>query len=239
MKDMREAFETWAEKELLPLDKRDSEHYRYNLTNRAWAGWKAALSAVPAQECVTCKEHEQLGCPTAKTGIYAQKPTNKALESLGNSPEGFHASQAQQQITKDAIQHGTGIGLVVGGKLQHVKREDFHLSPDEIASQAQQEPAKAANLFEIVTHGESGDAWLLLRADVNLGLGHHCIKFDGAAADDLRKRFKVMGSIRSQAQQKLLKVSANWREPLSADAMQRLKNLGVLDKSPAPEGEKK
>jgi len=45
---MREAFEAWAEKELLPLDKRDSEHYRYNLTNRAWAGWKAALSAVPA-----------------------------------------------------------------------------------------------------------------------------------------------------------------------------------------------
>lgn len=70
-----------------------------------------------------------------------------------------------------------------------------------LASQTQQEPTKAANLFEIVTHGESGDAWLLLRADVNLGLGHHCIKFDGAAADDLRKRFKVMGSMQSQAQQ--------------------------------------
>jgi len=40
----------------------------------------------------------------------------------------------------------------------------------------------------------------------------------------------------SHAQQKPLKVSENWREPLSADAMQRLKNLGVLDKSPAPEG---
>lgn len=42
----------------------------------------------------------------------------------------------------------------------------------------------------------------------------------------------------SQAQQEPLKVSENWREPLSADAMQRLKNLGVLDKSPAPEGDK-
>lgn len=39
----------------------------------------------------------------------------------------------------------------------------------------------------------------------------------------------------SQAQQEPLKVSENWREPLSADAMQRLNNLGVLDKPPAPE----
>ena len=64
----------------------------------------------------------------------------------------------------------------------------------EPASQAQQEPTKATNLFEIVTHGESGDAWLLLRADEHFGLGHHCIKFEGSAADDLRKRFKVMNN---------------------------------------------
>lgn len=43
--------------------------------------------------------------------------------------------------------------------------------------------------------------------------------------------------LESQAQQEPLKVSENWREPLSADAMQRLKSLGLLDKSPAPEGE--
>ena len=46
-------------------------------------------------------------------------------------------------------------------------------------------------------------------------------------------------ALASQAQQKTLKVSENWREPLSADAMQRLKNLGVLDKPlpPAPEAQ--
>ena len=50
--------------------------------------------------------------------------------------------------------------------------------------------------------------------------------------------FKKGAAIASQAQQKTLKVSENWREPLSADAMQRLKNLGVMDKPlpPAPEG---
>jgi len=50
----------------------------------------------------------------------------------------------------------------------------------------------------------------------------------------------VNANEQSQAQQKTLKVSENWREPLSADAIQRLKNLGVLDKPlpPAPEGEK-
>lgn len=46
----------------------------------------------------------------------------------------------------------------------------------------------------------------------------------------------VCAYCQSQAQQEPLKVSENWREPLSADAMQRLKNLGLLDKSPAPEG---
>lgn len=50
---------------------------------------------------------------------------------------------------------------------------------------------------------------------------------------------KYEAAIASQAQREPLKVSENWREPLSADAMQRLKNLGVLDKSlpPAPEGD--
>lgn len=101
------------------------------------------------------------------------------------------ASQAQQQITKDAIQHGTGIGLVVDGKLQHVKPEDFYLSSED---------------------------------EKNI---------------KMRQQLESLPFAASQAQQEPLKVSENWREPLSADAMQRLKNLGVIDKSPAPEGESK
>lgn len=71
------------------------------------------------------------------------------------------------------------------------------------AQQPAQEPA--TNLFEIVTHGESGDAWLLLRADAQNGLGHHCVKFEGTAADDLRKRFKLANSFKQQPAQEPVK----------------------------------
>lgn len=69
-----------------------------------------------------------------------------------------------------------------------------------------------------------------------------CLTYNGARAEAVAKHLLLeasQGLRRSQAQQEPLKVSENWREPLSADAMQRLKNLGVLDKPlpPAPEGD--
>jgi len=65
-----------------------------------------------------------------------------------------------------------------------------------------------------------------------------CKLLDGSQPKDpLGALFVAQPALRqSQAQQEPLKVSENWREPLSADAMQRLKSLGLLDKSPAPEG---
>lgn len=47
-------------------------------------GYQACLASQAQQtECVACKEHEQLGCPTAKTGIYAVPLAQQESKELG------------------------------------------------------------------------------------------------------------------------------------------------------------
>lgn len=91
----REEFEAWAEKELLPLDRRDSDHYRYNLTNRAWAGWQAALASQAQQESKPvvwgyawqCKSMGDWRIEKLGEGCIPPKDT-LALYALPPAPEG-------------------------------------------------------------------------------------------------------------------------------------------------------
>lgn len=100
---MRTEFEAWAKDYSSDFDftTTPSGTYIDHITYGAWVGYGAglaALSAVPEKEL-----------------------TNKALESLGNSPEGFHAS-----------------------RMQHIKREDFYLSSAELSSNPLQLPSHKA-----------------------------------------------------------------------------------------------
>lgn len=114
----REAFEAWAEKELLPLDRRDSDHYRYNLTNRAWAGWQSALASQQQDHIGdSTKLVQAVNALAAQTGESAESITEwltdkGGLTQLMLSHFGGMQSQAQQpafpprDLTKPAEQQG-------------------------------------------------------------------------------------------------------------------------------------
>lgn len=55
--------------------------------------------------------------------------------------------------------------------------------------------------FELVQHG-ADSAWLILRANPELGLGSHTIRFDGEEARNLVKRFGIINAAIAAAQVK-------------------------------------
>jgi hypothetical protein len=108
----------------------------------------------------------------AQTGESAESITEWLTDKGGLTTlmlSHFGAMNKQsEKIAKDAIQHGTGIGLFVDGKLQHIKQEDFYLSADEIkAQQPAQEPVKQESkpsiedVQNLVDASESIKKWLV------------------------------------------------------------------------------
>lgn len=191
--NMREQFEAWAEKELYALDKQEgSDIYRNVITRNAWLGWNAGLTSQQKDHIGdSTKLVQAVNALAAQTGespesIIEWLTDKGGLTQLMLSHFSGMQSQAQQQITKDTIQHGTGIGLVVDGKLQHVKPEDFYLSSEDeknikmrqqleslpfAASQAQQPTELSKQLREYAadsgySHNDYADTMLAAASEI-------------------------------------------------------------------------